>query len=59
MERSSLPDRGDTQKLAGYVVEQVIDEFDRPVNTDYEAARVPPSEDDTELLCQVRWADVV
>lgn len=42
--------QGDIHELTGYVVEQVIDEFNRPVNADYGAARVPPGEDDVELL---------
>lgn len=42
--------QGDIHALTGYVVEQVIDEFNRPASADYGAARVPPSEDDVEAL---------
>ncbi|MEV0941800.1 hypothetical protein AB0I90_15670 [Micromonospora wenchangensis] len=42
--------QGDIHELTGCVVDQVIDEFNRPVNADHGAARVPPGEDDVELL---------
>jgi hypothetical protein len=42
--------QGDINALTGYVVEQVIDELNRPAQADYGAARVPPSEDDVEAL---------
>jgi site-specific recombinase XerD len=42
--------QGDIHALTGYVVEQVIDEFNRPSHADYGAARVPPSTDEVETL---------
>jgi len=36
--------QGDIQSLAGHVIEQVIDEFNRPAAADHAAKRVPPSE---------------
>jgi site-specific recombinase XerD len=42
--------QGDIHALTGYLVEQVIDEFNRPAQADYGAARVPPSNDEVELL---------
>jgi site-specific recombinase XerD len=42
--------QGDIHRLTGCVVEQVIDEFNRPAQADYGAARVPPSEDEVTAL---------
>jgi site-specific recombinase XerD len=42
--------QGDIHRLTGHLVEQVIDEFNRPAQADYGAARVPPSEDEVEAL---------
>jgi site-specific recombinase XerD len=42
--------QGDIQALTGYVVGQVIDEFNRPPQSDYGAARVPPSDAEVEAL---------
>lgn len=46
--------QGDIHALTGHVVEQVIDEFNRPANPDYGAARVPPSVEEVQLLF-ARW----
>lgn len=42
--------QGDLQRLTGHVVIQVIDEFNRPAKADYGVARVPPSDDEVEVL---------
>lgn len=42
--------QGDIHVLTGHVVEQVIDEFNRPAKADYGAARVPPAEDEVVAL---------
>jgi site-specific recombinase XerD len=42
--------QGDIHRLTGYLVEQVIDEFNRPAQADYGAVRLPPSDDEVELL---------
>lgn len=42
--------QADIQILTGHVVGQVIDEFNRPAQADYGAARVPPSD---ELVAQL------
>ncbi|WP_204015267.1 tyrosine-type recombinase/integrase [Virgisporangium aurantiacum] len=42
--------QGDIRRLTGVVVEQVIDEFNRPANADYGSVRVPPSVDEVERL---------
>ena len=42
--------QGDIQALTGYVVGQLIDEFNRPAQADYGAARVPPSMQEVERL---------
>jgi len=42
--------QGDIHRLTGHLVEQVIDEFNRPAQADYGAARVPPSEEEVEKL---------
>ncbi|GAA1381025.1 hypothetical protein [Catellatospora chokoriensis] len=47
--------RGDIHALAGHVVDQVIDEFNRPASTDYGAARVSPAEEEVALLFE-RWS---
>lgn len=41
---------GDIHRLTGVVVEQVIDEFNRPARADYGSLRVPPSSDEVERL---------
>lgn len=46
--------QGDIHALTGHVVEQVIDEFNRPASTDFGAARVPPAEEEVVLLFE-RW----
>jgi site-specific recombinase XerD len=47
--------QGDIAALTGVVVSQPIDEFNRPVNPDYGAMRVPPPEEDVERLFEA-WA---
>src|SRR5262249_40254335 len=42
--------QGDIHRLTGCVVEQVIDEFNRPAQADYGAVRLPPSDADVEML---------
>ena len=42
--------QGDIRRLTDVVVEQVIDEFNRPAQADYGSARVPPSADEVETL---------
>jgi len=42
--------QGDIHRLTGYLVEQVIDEFNRPAQADYGAARLPPSDEEVEVL---------
>ena len=42
--------QGDIHRLTGHVVEQVIDEFNRPAQADYGAARVPPGQDEVDVL---------
>ncbi|WP_221327039.1 tyrosine-type recombinase/integrase [Actinoplanes sp. L3-i22] len=42
--------QGDIHRLTDVVVEQVIDEFNRPAQADYGSARVPPSADEVETL---------
>lgn len=42
--------QGDIHKLTGYLVEQPIDEYNRPASPAYGDARVPPSDDDVEKL---------
>lgn len=42
--------QGDIQALTGVVVGQVIDEFNRPVQSDYGSVRVPPSQAEVEAL---------
>ena len=42
--------QGDIHALAGWVVVQPIDKFNRPARADYGAARVPPPEDEVEIL---------
>lgn len=50
--------QGDVHALTGHVLVQPIDEFNRPVNRDYGQARVPPSDDDVDLLF-TGWRTVV
>jgi DNA-binding Xre family transcriptional regulator/integrase len=50
--------QGDIHALAGYVVVQPIDEFNRPAKADYGAARVPPAEDEVEQLFAA-WRDAL
>jgi site-specific recombinase XerD len=42
--------QGDIRRLTGVVVEQVIDEFNRPARADYGSIRVPPAADEVEAL---------
>jgi hypothetical protein len=42
--------QGDIYALTGCVVEQVIDEFNRPAHADYGVLRVPPSGDEVDQL---------
>ena len=42
--------QGDIQRLTGHVVLQPIDEFNRPAKADYGVLRVPPSDDEVEVL---------
>ncbi|MFD8494985.1 tyrosine-type recombinase/integrase [Amycolatopsis sp. NPDC059657] len=42
--------QGDIHALTGHVVDQVIDEHNRPSRTDCVGTRVPPSEDEVESL---------
>lgn len=42
--------QSDIRRLTDVVVEQVIDEFNRPANADYGSVRVPPSSDEVERL---------
>ena len=48
--------QGDIHALTGYVVEQVIDEFNRPAQADYGALRIPPSDAEVEALFGA-WRD--
>jgi site-specific recombinase XerD len=48
--------QGDINALTGYVVEQVIDEFNRPAQADYGALRIPPSDAEVEKLFGA-WRD--
>ncbi|OJF15424.1 tyrosine-type recombinase/integrase [Couchioplanes caeruleus] len=41
---------GDIHALTGYVVEQIVDEFNRPAKAEYGAPRVPPSTAEVEEL---------
>lgn len=50
--------QGDIHALAGCVVVQPIDEFNRPAKADYGAPRVPPADDEVEaLFCA--WRDTL
>jgi len=42
--------QGDIHALAGCVVSQPIDEFNRPAKAEYGAPKVPPADDEVELL---------
>ena len=42
--------QGDIHRLTDHLVEQVIDEFNRPAQADYGAVRLPPSDDDVTAL---------
>lgn len=42
--------QGDIHALTGYVLDQPIDEYNRPAKADYGAPRVPPSEQEVETL---------
>jgi site-specific recombinase XerD len=42
--------QGDIHRLTGYLVEQIIDEFNRPAQADYGAARLPPRDEEVEAL---------
>ena len=48
--------QGDIHALTGCVVEQVIDEFNRPAQADYGALRVPPSDEEVDQLFGA-WRD--
>lgn len=51
--------QGDIHRLAGYVVEQPIDEFNRPSGAGYGVARVPPADAEVEQLFRGWNASVV
>jgi site-specific recombinase XerD len=42
--------QGDIRALTGHVVEQVIDEYNRPARADYGALRIPPADAEVEAL---------
>jgi site-specific recombinase XerD len=42
--------QGDIHALTGHVVEQVIDEYNRPARADYGALRIPPSDAEVDAL---------
>ncbi len=42
--------QGDIHALTGYVVDQPVDEYNRPANPAYGDVRVPPSDDEVETL---------
>lgn len=42
--------QGDIHALTGAVIEQPIDEFNRPAKADYGVGRVPPAEDEVDTL---------
>jgi site-specific recombinase XerD len=42
--------QGDIHALTGHIVEQIIDEFNRPSAPDHGIARIPPAEADVEAL---------
>ncbi len=42
--------QGDIHALTGHVVEQVIDEFNRPAQADYGELRIPPSDAEVDQL---------
>jgi site-specific recombinase XerD len=50
--------QGDIHALTGCVVEQPIDEFNRPVKAEYGAPRVPPAEDEVLALFSA-WRDAL
>lgn len=42
--------QGDIHVLTGHVITQPIDEFNRPSSTDYGALRIPPADNEVEIL---------
>lgn len=50
--------QGDINAVTGYVVEQPIDEFNRPASTDRGILRVPPADDEVEALFSA-WSDAL
>ena len=50
--------QGDVHRLAGWVVEQPIDEYNRPAKPSSEAERVPPGDDEIEELF-TQWGKAV
>ncbi|RSM37869.1 integrase [Amycolatopsis balhimycina DSM 5908] len=48
--------QGDIHALTGHVLEQPVDEFNRPSKPAYIAARIPPSQDEVETLFTA-WRD--
>ncbi len=50
--------QGDIHALAGVVVVQPIDEFNRPAKADYGESRVPPPEDEVDALFAA-WRDAL
>ncbi len=50
--------QGDIQALVGWVVEQPIDEFNKPAGPSAVRARVPPSDDDVDALF-VGWRETL
>lgn len=50
--------QGDIHALTGVVVIQPIDEFNRPAKSDYGVGRVPPPQEDVEVLF-MRWREAL
>lgn len=50
--------QGDIHSLTGWVVEQPIDEYNRPASPAYGSPRVPPSDDEVEALFS-QWGEGV
>jgi site-specific recombinase XerD len=42
--------QGDIHRLTGYAIEQPVDEYNRPSNPTYGTPRVPPADDEVEVL---------
>lgn len=48
--------QGDISEITGFVVEQIIDEFNRPAKSDFVGVRIPPSVDEVAQLFD-GWRD--